>query len=113
MLRKGNQVTTTTPAPKTWLWITAAPLLLMLLLIIAGMVNLPIPFLSQAWVTVLALSVLVGLIALIALIVLRVKQRITFSQPAMWLSIVLACLDIVIPVALVSFLFYALRSLHF
>jgi hypothetical protein len=104
---------TTPPAPKTWLWITAAPLLLLLLLILAGMVNLPIPLLSEAWVTVLALSVLVGVIALIALIVLRVKQRITFSQPAMWLSIVLACLDIAIPVTLVTFLVFALKSLHF
>ncbi len=89
------------PAKTTWIWITAAPLLLMLL----GAVT-PIGSIDWYWLVSFGLSLLIGVVALVMLIVLRAKHKLAFSQPTVWISLVLACLDIAIPIMVILFLFY-------
>ena len=87
---------------------TFTPLLLILLLALARLLNLPIDI--NVWLGIFGLSLLVGVVVLVTLLVLRAKHKVTFSQPAMWLALVLACLDIAIPITITSIIFYVFRD---
>jgi len=89
------------PAKTTWIWITAAPLSLMLL----GAVT-PLGSIDWYWLVSFGLSLLIGVVALVMLIVLRAKHKLTFSQPTIWISLVLACLNIAISIIVIWFVFY-------
>lgn len=100
-----------------WLWIT--PVIPLVLMILATILVLfpprPAPGrVDMVFSTVLVIGLLalvVGLVTLVIILILRIRRRISFSQPQTWLALGLACLDVAVPISIIVILFVGLSSM--
>jgi hypothetical protein len=105
---------------------TAIPLPLLAILLVASLIYLSAPrkmprirgtdsadIIVFATLIIGGLSLLIGIVALVTLLVLRVKGGITLSHRPVWLSVLLACLDMVLPIVIFMILMLAALSTGF
>src|SRR5687768_17468615 len=100
------------PPKKNWIRImTAIPLPLLAILLVASLLYLTSPrsmpriggtdggdIILLATFIIGGLSLLIGIVALVTLLVLRIKGRITLSHRPVWHSVLFACLDMALPI---------------
>ena len=113
------------PPPKTkWIRIlTAIPLPLLIILLLAAVLYFILPrslpsifgmqgddFILIATLVIGGLSLPIGVIALVTLIIFRVKRRVTFSLPGIRATLLFACLDIALPVAVILLIMLSVLS---
>lgn len=114
--------------PKTnWIRrMTAIPLPLLAILLVASLIYLSAPrkmpriggtdsadIVVFATLIIGGLSLLIGIVALVTLLILRIKGGITLSHRPVWLSVLLACLDMVLPIVIFMIVMLAVLSTSF
>lgn len=103
-------------APKTnRIWVLpATPLFLISLFVVSLFIFTPRPgrFVSLGILTLGGLSLLVGVVALVMILRLRARHGSAVSKPTTWVALVLAVLDIAIPVAFLLFIVLVLSQIR-
>lgn len=115
------------PLKTNWIRImTAIPLPLLAILLVAALLYLASPrkmpriggtdggdIIAIGTLVIGGLSLLIGMVALVTLLILRIKGRITLSHRPVWLSVLLACLDMALPIVIFLIVMLAALSTAF
>ena len=107
------------PIRGNWIWIVPAlPFLLTVILIVGLFVlgRIPVGDTEEFALAAIALTwlfaVLVGSVMLLVLAILLITRRLSFKQPRVIISVLLAFLDVSIPIGLVWLIVHAMRQVH-